>query len=60
MDSFSKSKSNLYKYRRATFPKNPTSRKDIIIENKWQLTLDQSEQFLLADDGIENRILVLN
>lgn len=60
MDSFSKYKRNLYRYRSETFPKNPINRQDVDLDGKWKLTLDKSEPFLLVDDGIENRILVNN
>ncbi len=59
MDSFSKYKRNLYRYRSQTFPKNPKNRQEVDLDGAWKLTLDKSEPFLLADDGIENRILVI-
>lgn len=58
MNSFMKSSSSLYRYRRETFPKNPKFRNDIMLDDDWQLTLDRSEKFVLADDGIDNKILV--
>lgn len=59
MNSFSKSKRNLYRYRAETFPKNPKNRTEVAVDGKWKLTLDQSELFLLVDDGVENRIMVI-
>lgn len=58
MASFEKAKRNLYRYRTSKFPKNPKNRNEIILDNEWTLTMDGTNEFLIANDGNEDKILV--
>ncbi len=58
LESYTKAKRNLYLYRAAKFPKNPRTRNEIILCNDWTRTLDRKDEFLIANDGNEDKILV--
>lgn len=59
MESWDDIKQNVYRYRRELFPRAPSCRADICFPDDWKMTLDKRQEFLLIDDGIENRILVI-
>ena len=58
MPSLSSVKSNLYRERRKRLPPLPRTRADVNLSGEWANTLG-GEQFLLAESGADNKIVIL-
>ncbi|XP_048254795.1 uncharacterized protein LOC125381649 [Haliotis rufescens] len=56
MPTFHAQKDTLYRARRSTLPPLPAHRRDLVIPDQFQ-TLGAGKQFLLINDGDDNKIL---
>lgn len=57
LPSFKRYRDTLYRARSQRLPHVPHNRQDIVLEGEWAETVD-GRNFLLADDGIDNRIII--
>lgn len=55
--TFRQVKTSLYNIRKTQIPKLPKSRGDIILPDSWE-TLKDGRQFLIINDGFDDKILV--